>query len=114
MGTEVKSSARATWLLVGIVTLAVGGTAYGQMTFESEPIDYEHKSTNDPIARLQKEIDEGRVRLDDERHFRGHARARGRAAEGRGRAPAVLPGEVTIRGGLVTKSRRVHRPATPC
>ncbi len=53
------------WAMLSVLSL----TAYGQMEFESPPIDYAHAPTNDPVTRLQKQIDAGQVKLHfDEKH----------------------------------------------
>ncbi len=44
-------------------------TAWGQIDFEKEPINYGTSSTNDPVAELQERIDSGEVPLAfDEKH----------------------------------------------
>ncbi len=66
-------SAIGTMRLIGEAHLTAilfcAGTAWGQLTFESPPIDYENAPTTDRIVRLQAAIDRGDVTLEhDDAH----------------------------------------------
>ena len=50
-------------VLVAIGLSAVARPAFGQLQFESEPINYETAPVHDRVARLQRQLDEGRVAL---------------------------------------------------
>src|SRR5579872_2893545 len=52
-------AALATWLAVG----AAAARAQSDTPYEQEPILYSAPEVNDPVARLQKRLDQGEVKL---------------------------------------------------
>jgi hypothetical protein len=56
-------------LLLSLAISLLSMNVFGQLPFESAPIDYEHAPTNDPVTRLQQQIATGKVKLNfDEKH----------------------------------------------
>jgi hypothetical protein len=53
------------WGMLTVLSVCIGDerTASAQMEFELPPINYAHGPTNDPVTRLQQEIDAGQVKL---------------------------------------------------
>src|SRR5436305_13113394 len=55
----------STWLLTPLLGLVLA-TAAAAGSYEEPPINYNTAAPADPVARLQKQIDAGRVKLDRE------------------------------------------------
>lgn len=62
---SIKSTAR--WILQPFLILAICGNAAAQISFEREPINYSSRPAQDPIARLQQQIDRDEVKLEFDR-----------------------------------------------
>ena len=69
MSRSLSSPARVFVLASVIFAVGRSDPAVAQPSFEGEPINYYTDETDDPVTRLQQQIDDGQVRLDyDAKH----------------------------------------------
>src|SRR5262249_23103160 len=79
-GDEVERMAKGTgragvWGWIAALAVVGAGPAPGDVPYEQEPIGYLTAEANDPVARLQKRVEKGEVKLDFDEEGQGYLKA---------------------------------------